>query len=231
MTEHDSNHKGNIAELAFAAEAARLNFSVLKPLTEHEPYDLVLGVAGRFLRVQCKWGTCKGDVICVRLKRSRHSPTRGYVVSTYQRGEVDAFGIYCGDLKRCYLVPIEHVEGAQMMHLRLAETRNKQRAALHWASDYEFSGAVAQLAERVAGSDEARGSNPLSSIATEAAEEVASNVLNVGAHQFRNHFGHYMEQAAKGVEVLVSRHGRPFVRLLGPTNLRETAPEPAQQVR
>jgi prevent-host-death family protein len=41
-------------------------------------------------------------------------------------------------------------------------------------------------------------------------------VVNVGAHQFRNHFGHYMEQAAGGAEVLVSRHGRPFVRLLGP---------------
>jgi prevent-host-death family protein len=40
-------------------------------------------------------------------------------------------------------------------------------------------------------------------------------VINVGAHQFRNHFGHYMEQAAAGAEVLVSRHGSPFVRLLG----------------
>jgi len=39
-------------------------------------------------------------------------------------------------------------------------------------------------------------------------------VINVGAHQFRNHFGHYMEQAAAGAEVLVSRHGSPFVRML-----------------
>jgi len=37
----------------------------------------------------------------------------------------------------------------------------------------------------------------------------------VGAHQFRNHFGYYMEQAAQGTEVLVSKRGRPFVRLLG----------------
>lgn len=211
--EHNPNLKGNVAELAFAAEAARLNLTVLKPLTEHEPYDLVLGIGGRFLRVQCKWGSRKGDVICVRLKRSRHSPTRGYVIDTYRPDEVDMFGIYCGDLDRCYLVPIERVEGAQGLHLRLAEARNNQRAALHWAADYEFQGAVAQLAERFAGSEEARGSNPLSSIST---EEVTDNVVNVGAHQFRNHFGHYMEQAAGGTEVLVSRHGRPFVRLLGP---------------
>ncbi|MGN6217626.1 MAG: type II toxin-antitoxin system Phd/YefM family antitoxin [Solirubrobacterales bacterium] len=46
-------------------------------------------------------------------------------------------------------------------------------------------------------------------------EQLADNVVIVGAHQFRNHFGHYMEQAAGGAEVVVSRHGRPFVRLLG----------------
>ena len=99
------------------------------------------------------------------------------------------------------------------MNLRLAPARNGQRAALNWAEQYRL-GAVAQLAERRRGTAEARGSNPLSSISE---EQVARNgVVNVGAHQFRNHFGHYMEQAAGGAEVLVSRHGRPFVRLLCP---------------
>ena len=62
------NHKGNVAELAIAKEAASLGLSVLKPLTEHERYDLVLGIGGRLLRVQCKWGSCQGDVIVVRRK-------------------------------------------------------------------------------------------------------------------------------------------------------------------
>jgi len=50
------NHKGNVAELAIATEAAKLGLSVLKPLTEHERYDLVLGIGGRLFRIQCKWG-------------------------------------------------------------------------------------------------------------------------------------------------------------------------------
>jgi prevent-host-death family protein len=226
--EHDPNRKGNVAELAIAAEAARLNLTVLKPLTEHEPYDLVLAIGGRFLRVQCKWASCKGEVICVRLKRARHSPTRGYVVHTYRRDEVDLFGIYCGDLDRCYLVPIERVEGAQGLHLRLAEARNGQRAALHWASDYEFPGAVAQLAERFAGSEEARGSNPLSS--TSQAEKCPP-VESVGAHQFRNHFGFYMEQAAQGTEIQVSKRGRPFVRLVGASDLEPDVPGSERELR
>jgi prevent-host-death family protein len=40
-------------------------------------------------------------------------------------------------------------------------------------------------------------------------------VERVGAHQFRNHFGYYMEKAAGGTEVQVSKRGRPFARLVG----------------
>jgi len=35
----------------------------------------------------------------------------------------------------------------------------------------------------------------------------------VGAHKFRNHFGYYMERAAAGTEILVSRRGKPYTRL------------------
>jgi len=35
----------------------------------------------------------------------------------------------------------------------------------------------------------------------------------VGAHLFRNHLGYYMERAAAGQEILVTRRGRPVVRL------------------
>jgi prevent-host-death family protein len=35
----------------------------------------------------------------------------------------------------------------------------------------------------------------------------------VGAHDFRNHFGYYMERAAAGEEILVTRRGKPHARL------------------
>jgi prevent-host-death family protein len=209
----DRNQKGNAAELAIAAEAARLGLSVLKPLTEHERYDLVLGVAGVLYRVQCKWGSRNGDVISVRLRSSYHSPTRGYVTATYDAGEVDAVAVYCGDTGGCYLLPIALVAGRGMLSLRLSPARNNQRAALNSAAEYEFSGAVAQLEERVAGSDEVRGSSPLSSTA-EGADSAPSIV--VGAHEFRNRFGYYLEQASRGGEVQVLRRGRPYARLVPP---------------
>lgn len=209
--EHDSNHKGNVAELAFAAEAARLELEVYMPLTEHGRTDLVLGIDGRLLRVQCKWANKQGDIVRINLATSRRNGS-GYIRTTYTSTEVDAIGAYCEELDTCYLIPIEVAEGKHVLTLRIAPARNGQRPALNWAEQYAL-GAVAQLAERRRGTAEARGSNPLSSISS---EQVADNVVKVGAHQFRNHFGHYMEQAAGGTEVLVSRHGRPFVRLLGP---------------
>jgi prevent-host-death family protein len=205
----NSNHKGNVAELAIATEAAKLGLSVLKPLTEHERYDLVLGIGGNLLRVQCKWASLQGEVVKVRFGCSYHSPTRGYVKTTYGADEVDAIAAYCHDLGRSYLLPIKNFSGRNGAHLRIGPARNNQRASLHWAADYEFPGAVAQLEERRHGMAEVRGSSPLSSTA-----DISAPVETVGAHDFRNRFGFHLERAAAGTEISITRHGRPYARLV-----------------
>lgn len=202
------NHKGNVAELAIAAEAARLGLSVLRPVTEHERYDLVLGIGGRLLRVQSKWGASDGDTIQVRLTSSYHSPTRGYVTRTYGPDEIDAVAIYCEATGKSYLVPIEEVAGIGLFTLRLSPARNNQRAALNFAARYEFSGAVAQLEERVAGSDEVRGSSPLSSTSN------GDIPVGVGMDQFYARLAHHVRHAEAGGEVVVTRWGRPVARLV-----------------
>lgn len=215
------NHKGNVAELAIATEAARLRLSVLKPLTEHERYDLVIGVGGRLLRVQCKWGAHQGDVITVRLKSSYHSPTRGYVTATYCGSEVDAIAVYCGELNRCFLLPIALVEGQVQVTLRLGRPQNNQRAALNSAADYEL-GAVAQLEERVAGSDEVEGSSPSSSTPTFKGasalnfpdpDDFADLKHTVGMDEFYAKLAQYVRRAEAGGEILITRWNRPVARL------------------
>lgn len=166
--ENNPNHKGNVAELAIAKEAASLGLSVFAPLTEHERYDLILGVAGQLLRVQCKWANKRGDVVTIGLASSRRVAD-GYIRRNYSASEVDAIGAYCAELDSCFLIPIERVDGQWGVQLRLAPARNGQRAALHFADEYRL-GAVAQLAERRRGTAEARGSNPLSSTHKTGAE-------------------------------------------------------------
>jgi prevent-host-death family protein len=210
-----TNEKGAIAETAIAAAATRLGVSVLRPITEHGRYDLAFEMGPRLLRVQCKWGGLDAEqaVIKVRLSTSRLSPS-GYVRASYSDDEIDLLAVYCGELDRCYLLPCSMVAGRSAIHLRLTPPINRQRACINLATDFEFPGAVAQLGERLNGIQEARGSSPLSSTSSLA----ASRSVAVGCHEFRNHFGYYLERAAAGEEIRISRHGRPFACLVHAEN-------------
>jgi prevent-host-death family protein len=206
-----SNQKGAIAETAIAAAATRLGVSVLRPIVEHGRYDLAFEVGRQLFRVQCKWAglDTKRAVIKVRLATSRLSPN-GYVRASYSEEEIDLLAIYCGDLDRCYLLPSLLVAGRRAIYLRLTPPKNQQRACINLARDFEFPGAVAQLGERLNGIQEVRGSSPLSSTSSPA----DVTITKVGCHEFRNQFGYYLEQAAAGHAIHVSRHGRPYARLM-----------------
>lgn len=203
-----SNDKGNIAEAAIASEAIKLGIKVLKPVAEHGRYDLAFDLGHTILRVQCKWASAKEDVICVHLGGYRLT-TRGSVRSTYAADEIDAVAVYCQALDRVYLLPAEVVAGRTALHLRLTATKNAQRAAVNWAEKYPL-GAVAQLGERVSGTHEVTGSSPVSSTSP-AEDEVV-----VGAHEFRERFGYWMERAAGGEEILITRRGQRYARLGSP---------------
>ena len=206
-----TNRKGAIAETAIAAAATALDIPVLRPIIEHSRYDLAFEIGGRILRVQCKWGGLSDDgaVIKVNLTSNWCTPT-GYERRYYSEDEIDLVAVYCSELDRCYLLPIALVAGRRGIQLRVAPPKNGQRACLNRAVDFELPGAIAQLGERLRGTQEAAGSSPASSTSPPAPPEV----LRVGAHEFRNHFGYYLERAAEGHEVLVSRRGRPYVRLI-----------------
>jgi prevent-host-death family protein len=205
----DTNWKGAVAEAKIVAEATELEIPVLRPLAEHSRYDLVFEIGERLLRVQCKWGRLDSlkAVVMVEVGSSWCTPT-GYVRTQYSEHEIDLLAVYCGELDRCYLLPSSLAVDRRAVHLRLVPPKNGQRACINLASDYDFEGAVAQLGERLRGTQEAVGSSPISSTPSEPLASV------IGAHEFRNRFGYHMELAAAGEEVLVTRHGKPAIRLV-----------------
>jgi prevent-host-death family protein len=224
-----SNEKGNIAEAAVALEAIKLGVRVLKPAVEHCRYDLAFDLGERIVRVQCKWGRLDGGVICAHLVGYRTNKT-GAVRTTYSTDEIDAVAVYCADTDAVYLIPASEIDGKSAVQLRLRAPRNGQRAAINWAQRYLLSGAVAQLGERRHGMAEVRGSSPLSSTPQTGGERV------VGAHEFREKFGYWMERAAAGDEILITRRGRRYARLgpadpqLATTDIaRASEPEPDQE--
>lgn len=205
------NRKGNVAEAMIHARALQHGFEVLRPVGEHSRYDMALDLGGAgIVRVQCKWGRLAEEVITAKLESSRWTPA-GRVTKAYEPGEIDLFAIYCEAIDSCYMIPYSIVPGQRTVQLRLGPPRNGQRAGLHYAADYGFPGAVAQLGEHSAGSRKVVGSNPISSTLEDSHDRTT-----VGAHEFRNHFGWYMQRAAAGETFEVTRRGKPHVVLSGP---------------
>jgi prevent-host-death family protein len=202
----DTNRKGAIAEAAIALAAIRLGIPVLRPLAEHGRYDLGFEIGDRLLRVQCKWGALDeaGAVIIVNL--TTYSLTfSGQHRTRYKEHEIDLLAVYCGALDRCYLLPSRLVAGRSQISLRLCPTLNGQRACVTLAANHELPGAIAQLGEHLRGTQGVAGSSPASS---------TPSTVDVGCHEFRNHFGYYLERAAAGDEIRISRRGRPYARLV-----------------
>ena len=204
-----TNQKGGIAETAITAAATKLGVAVFRPVVEHARYDLGFEIGDRIYRVQCKWGGLyeDGAVIRVSLTSSWCTPT-GYERRYYTKDEIDLVAIYCDELDQCYLLPSGLVAGRRGIQLRLTPPKNRQRACLNHAVDFELAGAVAQLDRAPAWQAGGQGFESPQLHSSDSPE-----TLHVGANQFRNHFGYYIERAADGHEVLVTRRGRPYVRV------------------
>ncbi len=202
------NVKGSVAEQAIVLAATKLEIPVLRPVGEHGRTDLALEIGDRLYRVQVKWGrlSTTKDVVVVQIRTSRCTPN-GYVHGTYSEREIDLIGVYCGELNRCFLLPISLVAGKHVVHLRLSPARNAQRACINLADHFEFEGAVAQLARASAWHAEGRG--------FESPQLHSSSLAPtpVGSNPFRDHLGYWLERAAEGEHLLVTHRGNPRVKV------------------
>ena len=143
MIELTPSQKGAAAEAEIAAAAIRLRLQVLRPVGEGGRYDLAIDIGERLLRVQCKWASRTGDVLNARCVTNRHTPN-GYRTTTYTAAQIDAIAAYAPDTDRCYLIPVDEVEGRTALSLRVAPTRNNQAQLVRWAKDYEFEDVIEQ---------------------------------------------------------------------------------------
>ena len=212
MCEHafvdSANIKGAVAEQAIVLAATKLNVPVLRPVGEHGRADLALDIGRHLWRVQVKWGRLSktGDVVIVPTSTSRYTP-HGYVKTTHNAQEIDLIGVYCAELDRCFLLPMSIAAGRYALQLRLKPARNAQRACINLADDFDFEGAVAQLARAP---DRQSGGRGFESPQLHSSEEAPTTV---GCDSFRDHFGHWLDQAVRGEHLLITRRGKPLARL------------------
>lgn len=125
-------HSNRVGDRALGAVMSALladGYVVLMPIGEHR-YDLVIEREGRFHRVQVS--RLRKDCVVFNCYSTNGSTS---VRRRYTADEIDFFGVYCRDLRQCYLVPLLDV--GQEGRLRTTVARNGQQG-LRMATTYEI---------------------------------------------------------------------------------------------
>jgi hypothetical protein len=132
------------ARIGLAAHTAVLHklvskgLEVLQPLGDHLRYDLAYYQEDttELIRIQCKAGRYDPNIGCVFFKNFNRtggrSGRRGYI------GDAEYFGVYCAELNKVYLVPIDIATYASEVPLRVDPPKNNQAKKVIWARDYEI---------------------------------------------------------------------------------------------
>src|SRR5678815_1337038 len=94
MLSHHTKDKGDLGILKAQVDLYAQGFTILRPLTEHAPFDLVAYRDGEFLRVQVKYrkldGSGKLDIKFSTCWTDRH----GTHTVPVDKNEVDLYCVY-----------------------------------------------------------------------------------------------------------------------------------------
>ena len=129
---------GDKTTLAVMAALYEAGYDLYTPFGENTRVDLVVEKSGRLVRVQIKSARLReGTVRFSCCSNYGHHPAPALVRRSYH-GEVDAFGVYCRETRRVYLIPIAALENKTKAWLRVDPPKNNQRDRIRWAADYEI---------------------------------------------------------------------------------------------
>lgn len=136
-----NNGKGHLSESKVLAAFIQAGFIVSLPFGGCAPYDFIIDVGARLLKVQVKTGRLRNG--CVLFAAQRISGHSGVRRQPYAAGDFDLFAVYCPDNDRIYLLPM--LEGLAEGRLRVNKTGNNQRQKIRWADEFEFETRLADL--------------------------------------------------------------------------------------
>jgi hypothetical protein len=137
-TDKEAARIGLAAHTAVLHKLISRGLEVLQPLGDHLRYDLAyyLEETAELVRIQCKAGRYDSNKGCVFFKNFNRSggrgKRRGYV------GDAEYFGVYCAELNKVYLVPVDIATYSSEVSLRVDPPKNNQEKKIVWARDYEI---------------------------------------------------------------------------------------------
>ncbi len=130
----NSKAKGEVSEALIIGKLVSLGYSVSIPFGNNQRYDLILDNGGDLIKVQCKTGNLSRG--CMTFPACS---TNGFTGKRKNyREDVDVFAVYCQELDKYYLVPVD-IAGISYGHLRYLKTKHTSNMVnVNWAKDYEI---------------------------------------------------------------------------------------------
>lgn len=135
----NTKHLGDVSEMKIATRLMELGYSVLNPIGDNDPYDLVFeDENGELQKVQCKTGRTVADGRALKFSvssQSRHKSSERY---TYH-GQIDYFGVYYPENQKAYLVPFDEVSNCSYnARLRIEASKNNQSKRVRFAKEFKL---------------------------------------------------------------------------------------------
>lgn len=133
----DPARVGLTAHTAILHKLVSMGLEVLQPLSDDLRYDLAYYVeeTAELIRIQCKAGRYVSEIGCILFKN--YNSTGGRTRKCGYIGEAEYFGVYCKELNKTYLIPVDIFLHVVEVHLRVMPSKNNQVKKVIWAQDYE----------------------------------------------------------------------------------------------
>lgn len=104
----DTKQKGDIAEMEVQLKALKFGWEVLTPVGDRLPYDLVIVVNNKFIKIQVKsaWFNERANTYYVDVRRTK---TNRKIMKRekYSNNDFDFAIIYIEDLNVFYVMPVD----------------------------------------------------------------------------------------------------------------------------
>lgn len=142
--EHElpSQRRGDVSESEVKTKFLKNEIPVLEPVTDNEPYDLVIE-SDSFIRVQVKTGRIRDGCILFH-SMSTHTNSNGTVEHSYV-GDVDLFAIYTPELDVIHLIGIDEIADSKMRLRARPPKKAVSMERINWAKDYEFEEKIGEF--------------------------------------------------------------------------------------
>jgi hypothetical protein len=131
--EHHTKNKGDLGVLKAQVDLAEQGYTVLIPLAEHAPFDLVVWKNNKFKTVQVKYRSARNGRLEIKMSTC-WADKNGTHTNPINKNSIDLYCVYCPETEECYYFSPSDV--ARSMTLQIENPKNNQKKGVNFASDY-----------------------------------------------------------------------------------------------